>query len=174
MGVLTEYVRKEAEHLKGEAGRREEAIKEWQFAFSRLTDQLKQWVSDADGGLGLLEAVGGESYVRQEAALGSYRLTSLAITLGGGPQRPEGRSRPARPPHRGRHQATGQGTAGADGMVEIRDGSSAEYYLFRLKEEGGDRWYVQSVARWNADPEYGHVEELDRDRFESAILRILK
>ena len=59
-------------------------------------------------------------------------------------------------------------------MVEIRDGSSAEYYLFRLKEEGGDRWYVQSVARWNADPEYGHVEELDRDRFESAILRILK
>jgi hypothetical protein len=62
----------------------------------------------------------------------------------------------------------------ADGMAEIRDGSSAEYYLFRLKEPDGDRWYIQSVTRWNADPEYGHVEELDRDRFEAAILHILK
>jgi hypothetical protein len=174
MGVLTEYVRKEAEQLQGELGRREESRKEWLEAFARLTDRMKEWVTAADGGLGLLEATGGQTYTRQEAALGVYTLTSLLITLGG---QHSGRAAEVVP--RARYTSAtikppGKEARKADGMAEIRDGSSAEYYLFRLKEEGGDRWYIQSVTQWNADPEYGKVEELDRDRFEAAILRILK
>jgi hypothetical protein len=174
MGVLTEYVQKEAAQLKGELSRREEARKEWLQAFAQLTDQLKDWVTAADGGLGLLEATGGQAYLRQESALGGYMLTSLSITLGG-----RDSARRAEIVPRARYTSAiikppGKEPRRADGMVEIKDGSAAEYYLFRLKEDDGDHWYIQSVTRWNADPEYGNVEELDRDRFEAAILRILK
>lgn len=174
MGVLTEFVQKEAEHLRSESNRREDAQREWTLAFAKLTDTLKQWVKEADGGLGLLEATGGSAYVRQEGQLGRYSLTSLIITLGG---QQSGRMAEVAP--RARYVAASIKPAGADsrradGMVEIKDGSVPEYYLFRLKDEGGDRWFIQNVAKWNADPEYGNVEELTRDRFESAILRILK
>src|SRR5262249_40849727 len=101
-------------------------------------------------------------------------LTSLLITLGG-----KHSARMAEIVPRARYTSAiikppGKEPRRADDMVEIKDGSSAEYYLFRLKDADSDHWYIQSVTQWNADPEYGKVEELDRDRFESAILRILK
>jgi hypothetical protein len=176
MGVLAEFVRKEAEHLRGESHRREAVLKEWLLAVAQLTDQLRQWVTDADGGIGLLQAEGGQQYTRQEAMLGVYTITSLSITLGG---RFSGRWAEVLP--RSRYVAAvikppGEEPRRADGMVEIRDGSTAEYYLFRLggSDPEHDRWFIRSVAEWNADPDYGHVDELTQDRFEAAILRILK
>jgi hypothetical protein len=61
MGVLTEYVRKEAEQLRKELHGQEEAVKEWKNATDRLYEQLVAWVAAADGGNHLLRAglVGG-------------------------------------------------------------------------------------------------------------------
>jgi hypothetical protein len=174
MGVLTEYVRKEAEHLKGELGRRDEAVKEWHGAFSLLVDDIRKWVAEADGGLGLLEAVGGESCTRQEPTLGVYTFAPLVVTLGG--QR-SGRRAEVVPRSRFTSaviKPPGREPRRADGMVEIRDGSSAEYYLFRLKEEGSDKWFIRSVNAWNADPNDITVDPFDRDRFEAAMLRVLQ
>jgi hypothetical protein len=170
MGVLADYVSKEAEQLKAEVHQREEAVKEWTAAVERLYSQLEQWVTEADGGRGLLRAGRMPRPTFQEPRLGVYELDCLQVGIG---------SRRAEIRPRARHVIATLKTPGkeprqADGMAEIRDGSSAEYYLFRLQEQDGDHWYIQSVARWNADPEYGKVDELDRDRFEAAILRILK
>jgi hypothetical protein len=170
MGVLTEYVRKEAEQLKKEIHRREEASKEWTASINQLYGLLESWVRDADGGRGLLGARRMPRATLQEPRLGVYELDCLQIGIGSrfAEIRPRGRYVVATiKPH-------GKGPRPVDGMVEIRDGGMADYYLFRLNDPDGDHWYIQSVARWNADPEYGNVEELDRDRFEAAILRILK
>lgn len=170
MGVLTEYVRKEAEQLKKEVHRQEEAATEWKNAIDRLYEQLAAWVLAADGGNQLLRVtiVGGP--LIQEPRLGLYELDNLLVSLGSRRITVAPRARyvvaTIKPPGKEPHQA--------DGMAEIKEGSMADFYLFRLKEAGGDHWYIQSVARWNADPEYGNVEELTRDRFEAAILHILK
>ena len=174
MGVLAEFVRKEADLIRTELNRREEAKKEWLNAIARLTDQLRQWVADADGGLGLLEAVGGRSCILQEPALGVYSVTALSITVGG---LHSGRAAEVVP--RARYvtaviKPAEQAARRADGMVEIRDRSMARYYLFRLRSEEGDRWFIRSVAAWNADPSDNTVEPLDRDRFEAAMLQVLQ
>jgi hypothetical protein len=175
MGVLTEYVRKEADQILAEMAKRKELLDEWLAAISKLYDQLETWIKEADGGIGLL---GINRHTTEELIseprLGHYNVNLMWVMLGGAIGRREAIITPKlrytsaiiKPPGKEPHRA--------DGMVEIKDGSSAEYYLFRLKDADSDHWYIQSVTQWNANPEYGKVEELDRDRFEAAILRILK
>ncbi len=169
MGVLAEYVKKEAEQLKAEVGKQEAARTEWLSALQKLRQQLTEWVHAADGGLGLLRT-SSRLLTFHEPRLGVYETEVLGVRLG---------SRGAEVVPRARHvvatiRPPGKEPLRADGMVEIRGGAVADYYLFRLVENGTDRWYIQSVGRWNSDPEYGLVDELDRDRFEQAILFILK
>jgi hypothetical protein len=175
MGVLTEYVRKEAEQLKKEIHKREEAVKEWTAAVGRLYDQIERWIKDADSGVGLLHVGRLSRPTFQEPRLGGYELDCLGIAIGdGGISSRRAEIRP-----RARHviaaiRPPGKEPRRADGMVEIRSGTVADYYLFRLIENGEDRWYIQSVAKWNSDSEYGIVEELDRERFEAAILNVIQ
>ena len=170
MGVLSEYVRKEAEQLRKEIYKREESVREWTSSIYKLYDQIEQWVKDADGGAGLLEVVRAPRATFQEPRLGVYELECLQIAVAS--------SRRAEIRPRARHviatiKPPGKEPQRADGMIELRDGNMADYYLFRLREVDGDHWYIQSVARWNADPSDSSVEELDRDGFEAAILRIV-
>jgi hypothetical protein len=174
MGVLTEFVKKEAEQLKAEAHRREQMHIEWIAALERLYDLLEVWLREADGGLGVLKISRAIQQQIREPGLGRYYFQPLVVSLGGPfidrtvmiVPRARNVAAKIKPP--------GQELRQADGMVEIKEGSVADYYLFRLVDGDADRWFIQSVAKWNADPDYGNVEELTRDRFEAAILRILK
>lgn len=169
MGALTEYLKKEAEHLRTAVGEQSRAVDEWTTALRSLFSALQQWLTDADRGVGLL---GVRELVaeREEPRLGFFDAPALEVRLGSSKALIVPRARyvmaTIKPP--------GTELRRAEGMVEIKDGSAADYYLFRLIDDGTDRWFIRSVAQWNSDPEYGNVEELTRDRFEAAILRILK
>jgi len=176
MGVLAEYVKSEADHLRGESGRKEAARNDWLAALARLMERLRQWVAEADGGHGLLEATLGQQLTRHETLLGVYTVAVLSITLGG---RLTGRTATVVP--RARYVAaliepSGGKARRADGFVEIKSDNTAEYYLFRVAGENPeqDEWYIQSAAKWDFDPKSSSVDELDRDRFEAAILRVLR
>ncbi len=176
MGVLTEFVKSEAAHLRGELDRRAGERQRWQEAVFRLNEQLSKWVKDADSDHGLLAASPTIEFTRQEALLGVYSVKGISVTLGG---RLNGRSADVIP--RARYVAAsikppGEESHRADGMVEIKGDAGAEYYLFRraglaLEE---DRWFIQSVDDWNSDTGYGRVHPLDRESFEAAILQILQ
>jgi hypothetical protein len=169
MGPLAEYLKTEAEHLRAEAGKRGEAKAEWLMALERLYRQLEQWTAEADGGLGLLERFY-TTQIYNEPRMGVYETNVLTIGLGNRWVKVVPRARyvvaSIRPP--------GQEPRRADGMVEIKGESSAEYYLFRKKTEGGDEWFIRNVDQWNSDSVSGTVEPLDRNQFEAALLRILQ
>lgn len=172
MGVLAEYLKTEAEQLRKELQKREEAVQEWSTAVYLLYDQLERWVREADEGTSLLSIGRWPRPTFQEPRLGVYELDCLQIALGASSRRAEVRPRARhvvamiRPP--------GQDARRADGTVEVRNGGLAEYYLFRLKEPAGDRWYIQSDARWHSDPLNNDVEELTAERFEAALLRVIQ
>jgi hypothetical protein len=169
MGPLAEYLKNEAEHLRTEAGKREEAKAEWLKALTQLYRLLDEWVVEADGGLRLLQRLQ-KSQSCNEPRLGVYEINVLHIGLGNSWVKVTPRARYVianiRPP--------GQEPRRADGMVEIKSESSPEYYLFRKKTEGGDEWFIRNVDQWNSDPVPGTVEPLDRDRFEAALLRMFQ
>lgn len=176
MGVLAEYLRTEASQIRAELTRRQELLDEWRGAISKLFGQLEQWVREADGGLGIL---GVHPYAATQAIseprLGRYDADILYIGLGGGGVA----ARKAMIVPKARYvsaviQPPGRESRRADGIVQITDGSVSEYYLFRLKTEAGDEWFIRSDRAWNADPADITVEPLDRDRFEAALLRVLQ
>ena len=176
MGVLTEFVKSEAAHLRGELDRRAGERERWQEAILRLNEQLSQWVKDADSNHGLLAVSPTIEFTRQEALLGVYSINGISVTLGG---RLNGRSADVIP--RARYVAAsikppGEESRRADGMVEIKGDAGAEYYLFRRAEPSldQDRWFIQSADEWNSDTGYGRVDPLNRESFEAAILQILQ
>ncbi|WP_439630936.1 hypothetical protein [Gemmata sp.] len=175
MGVLAEYVRKEVDQLRAEGAKRKELLDEWLGSVAKLFDQLEAWVAAADGGLGILGS--NRSTTTEfisEPRLGNYDVHVMWITLGGAFGNrtamivPKARfvSAVIAPP--------GRGPRRADGIVEIRDRSTAEYYLFRWKGEGGDEWFIRNVNAWNMNPLDNTVDALDRDRFEAAVLQVLQ
>lgn len=170
MGVLAEYVRNEAEQLRKEVVRRDAAVQEWKSAVDKLYAQLEQWVTEADDKQGLLIACQARLVACQEPRLGVYEIPSLLIGIG---------TRRAEVVPHARHvvatiQPPGKEPRRADGMVELTDKGGADYYLFRLLEDGQDAWFIRSVALWNLDPRNATVDRLSRDNFEAAILSILK
>lgn len=171
MGVLANYLKTEADHLRAERNQQAAAVREWLTAIDQLYDQLEQWLTEADAGLGMLSVSRTVELIISEGGLGAYNVKCLSVDLYHRPGVvivPRARNVIAtiRPP--------GKEPRRADGMVEIKDGAVAEYYLYRLKEENGDTWFIRDVARWNAGREPQTDEPLDRDRFEAAILRVLK
>jgi hypothetical protein len=173
MGVLAEYVKDKADSLLDESSKVEAATREWQDAIGALYAQLRGWIEQADGGTGLLRAKPRAGDILHETRLGVYSLDQIVISLGGRASVVAPRARyvvaTIKPP--------GQEPRAADGIVEIRSGAgAAEYYLFRAagSTPAGDRWYIQSDARWHGDPLNNDVEELTSDRFEQAVLSILR
>lgn len=175
MGKLAEYLDREADQLRDEFRRREVEFNEWAAAVARLSDQLRQWVTEADAGRGLLTVQGGVRIISRETA-DEYPVPGLRISLGGQLGRrsvyigPRARHVPTRikPP--------GEPPRRADGVVEMRGGTTPDYYLYRLKGDtpDGDRWFIRGAPLWDADADHDAVEPLDRDRFEAALLRVLR
>ncbi|MDB5310965.1 MAG: hypothetical protein JWO38_5167 [Gemmataceae bacterium] len=170
MGVLTEYLKTEAEHLRAEAGNQSRAVEEWTAAVRALFGKLQQWLAEADSESRLL-TVREMVAEPQEPRLGVYATPALEVRLG---------SRKAMIVPRARYvlatiKAPDKEPQRADGLVEIKDGASADWYLFRLKSDNGDEWFIQNATAWNAAlNRHGLVDPLDRERFEAALLRILK
>jgi len=180
MGVLTEYVRKEVDQIRAESARRKELLDEWLAAISKLYEQLEVWTLDADGGLGILGC--NRSTTKQfisEPRLGNYEAQVMWITFGGAFGNRSAMLVPKSRFVSSVIQPPGSPSRRADGIVEISSGltnrtSVAEYYLFRLKADAGDEWFIRSVSAWNASPSDSTVEPLDRDRFEVAMLQVLQ
>jgi hypothetical protein len=172
MGSLAEFVKKEAAHLKGEIERQEASLKEWKAAIDDLYATLTRWIEEADGGLRLLRTDAFAYVTCREPGLGTYEVKRLTISVG------QLGSREAEIVPRARFVASQVKVNGklrrADGIMEIREQTTPMYYLFRVKDDGRDAWFIRSVVEWNADEDYGNAFSLDRDRFEAAVLSILK
>lgn len=176
MGVLAEYMRKEADQLRAELMRRRENLEEWLTALTKLYDQLEGWIREADAGLGLLGISRDTTKeMISEPRLGNYELNGMWIVLGAG----LGAARQAWIVPKARYvaaviQPPGRAPRRADGIVQIKQLSIPEYYLFRWKGDASDEWFIRSVSAWNANPGDNAVEPLDRDRFEAAMLQVLQ
>lgn len=172
MGVLTEYVRKEVDQIRAEMARRKELLDEWLTAISKLYDTLEGWLKEADSGVGILTTKRLKTPEEvSEPRLGKYRADFLWVVFGA--------ARYASIVPKSRYvaaviQPPGRELRRADGIVQINQLSTPEYYLFRWKAEVGDEWFIRSVNAWNATPGDNTVEPLDRDRFEAAMLRVLQ
>jgi hypothetical protein len=177
MGVLTEYLKSEVDQIRAEMARRKERLEEWLTAINRLYDQLECWLAEADNGFGILgvnrhttkEFIG-------EPRLGHYEVYIMWVSLGGAIGNREAKIVPKARFVAATIKPPGEEARRADGMVEIKGGTAADYYLFRWAgaTPDDDRWFIRSVVQWNADPEYGTVEPLDREHFETAMLRVLQ
>lgn len=175
MGVLADYLKTEADELRKEATRHQQNLQEWLEAIDRLYEQLGKWLIEADNNLGLISFnFKATTEFISEPRLGNYEVNLMWVRLGAGGVRA------ATVVPRARYVAAtihppGREPRRADGMAQIKQGSTAEYYLFRWKGEGGaDEWFIQSVNAWNATPGDYTVEPLNRDSFEAAILSVLQ
>lgn len=176
MGKLAEYLEREADQLRDEVRRREDEFNEWSAAVGRLNDQLGEWVVAADAGRNLLEVTRGVTRFPIAGPGPDYPIPGITITLGGRLGKrsvyvgPKARHIPTRikPP--------GEEPRRADGVVEMKGGAGADAYLYRLagNDRAGDRWFIRGLPLWDRDADYDAVEPLDRDRFESALLRALR
>ncbi len=174
MGKLAEFIRTEGEHLRAEAGQRKKAVEEWRTAIGRLFDHLGQWLKEADGGTGLLRIERMPLANLAEGRLGTYTAECFDVGLGSNSVLISPRARYViariRPP--------GEEIRRADGLVEIKSWEKgiASYSLYRLAGANPetDRWFIRNFALWNADTENDNVDVLDRDRFEAAILQMLR
>lgn len=176
MGKLAEYVRSEAELIRTEYAKRRENLEEWRSAIDRLYDLLSGWIREADGGLDLLHTARATEVTVSEPRLGVYTMHLLWIILGGAVGDRKATVVPRARYVAGRIVPPGEPGRRADGMVEIKSGSSPEFYLFRVA--GGrpedDRWFIRDANAWDSRPGDDAVEPLDRDRFEAAVLRVLR
>ena len=178
MGVLAEYLRAEAGHLKAERQKRKQVIEEWQHTLGRLYQKLGGWIAAADGELGLL-ATRVEPHAVEEPRLGPYLSSKLTILFGdvlSGSALSVAEIVP-----RARHVASvihpaGEGARPADGMAIIREGRLATHYLFLSKGADGEHWFICSDAEWDETraTEEGRVRQLTADLFEAAVLRAVK
>ncbi len=173
MGELADYLKAEAETIRNQSKRREAALHDWLGAIQRLNEELLSWIKAADDGMGLVEVRTLDTHCR-EPALGGYSIPGLSISIGDRLSRRSANIIPHARYVAATIKPPGENERRADGMVEIKSDTIADYYLFRLKYERGDEWFIQSVGVWNHQKTYGAVELLTQDRFEEAMLFILK
>lgn len=178
MGVLAEYLKTEADHLKAERLQRKQVIEDWRHALGRLYQKLAGWITAADGGLGLL-ATRFEDQLIEEPKLGPYQIRKLAILFGDLQSGTALTAAEVVP--RARHvvsiiHPTGETPRPADGMVIIREGRLATHYLFLSKRADSEEWFICSDAEWDETraTEEGRVKPLTADLFEAAVLRAVK
>lgn len=171
MGVLAEYLRTEAGHLRTERRIRKEAVEEWNRSLDRLYAKLREWIQVADGGLGLI-GVRVDPYRMEEPRLGPYLCNKLAVLWG---DELSGGGIPAADVvPRARFVAatlkpTGREPRAADGMVEIRVDRITTHYLFRWANPDGDEWFICTHAEWHSR-DFGNVHPLTAEAFEAAVL----
>lgn len=175
MGVLKDYLKAEADHLRSERQRRKEVVEEWKQSLDRLFFQLSDWITAADDGQGLIGSHAGHEYMVEEPRLGAYWTKKLTVLMGAFDSGIAVRVAEVVPRARfvvATLRPAGREPKPADGMVEIRegkDGKIADYYLFRWRNSDGDEWFICSDAEWNSR-DFGNVHPLTAETFEAAVL----
>lgn len=169
MGVLAEYLKTEAGHLRSERQFRREAVDEWNQSLDQLYSTLIGWIQAADDGLGL---IGGriEQHRTEEPKLGPYLCRKLSVLWGD--ELSGGGIPVADVVPRARFvvatlKPTGRGPRAADGMVEVRANRITTHYLFRWMNP--DEWFICTHAEWRSR-DFGNVHPLTAEAFESAVL----
>lgn len=169
MGVLAEYLKTEAGHIRTERQFRKDAVQEWNESLKRLYSTLTGWVQVADGGLGL---IGGrvEQYRTEEPKLGPYLCHKLVVLWGdelSGGGIPVADVIPRARFVAATLKPVGREPRAADGMVEIRASRITTHYLFRWANP--DEWFICTHAEWQSR-EFGAVHPLTAEAFEAAVL----
>jgi hypothetical protein len=170
MGTLTAFLHDEAKRLRAEAPAREAKTQDWVRAVTALLEQLQAWAREADTD-GIIELNMKEWWVPyKEEGIGVYKLPRLHLKLDTRSVWVMGKARNVadriQPPG---HPAPRQ----ADGLVILTDSASddragaAKYYLYRLAEPDGDRWFLRHPLQQEVTP-------LDRERFEAVLVGLLK
>lgn len=170
MGTLTTFLRDEAKRLRAEAPAREAKLHDWVRAVTELVEQLQTWVREADTE-GVIDLSVDERFLPYgEEGLGRYKLPRLKVTLDTRFVWVVGKARNVAD----RIQPPGYASERqADGLVVVIDSATderigaADYYLYRLADPDGDRWFVRH-------PLLPEVTPLDRERFEAMLVRLLK
>ena len=164
MGVLTEYLKTEAEYLKAEKAKRRAELKDWVDSLNALFTQFQEWLAVCDPENLIDRTI--ESASGQDLSLGEHQVPVLKLSLG---------DRSIRFLPRARFVAALVRSPGQDkpvrahGMVELRGLGGPAYYLFRLSD---GKWYIQSQAE-NLRATGNDVTPIDRDRFEAAVREAL-
>ncbi len=175
MGVLTEYVRKEAEQIRAGIHTRQQQLDEWIVALGHLYDTLELWIRAADSGLGLLATTReSRGCTVRESRLGQYSAPVLSAFLGNTQSNRAAIILPQARYVAAIIQPPGREPKRADGIVRIEQYAVPEYFLFRSKTEAGDEWFIRSATEWETNRLDNTVEPLDRDHFEAALLRVLQ
>lgn len=160
MGVLAEYLKTEAEHLKAEKVQRRAVLREWLDSLNALYRQMEEWLVACDPESLIDRAV--EQSPGQELAFGDYQVPVLKLTL-------VDRSVQFEP--MARYMASTVRPPGHDspvrvqGCVQLRGLGGRTCYLFRLSD---GKWYIQKEFE-NLRVTGNDVVPLDADRFEAVV-----
>ena len=164
MGVLTEYLKSEAESLRAEKAKSRAEAQEWVDSLNGLFAQFQEWLAACDPE-GLIDR-SIESIRGSDPSLGEHQVPVLKLSIGNrivrfvprarfsiAQVRPDGHDKPIR----------------AQGLMELQSLGDPEYHLYRLPD---GKWYIQSRAEY-FDITSNVVHPIDRDRFEAAVRKSL-
>jgi hypothetical protein len=159
MGVLTEYLKTEADQLRAEKAKRQAEAKEWIDSLNQLFAQFQDWLRTSDPENLIDRAV--EQAPGWDPAFGDHQVPVLKLSL---------LDRSVRFVPKARFVASSVRSPGqsepvrAQGLIELRGLGGPDYYLFRLPD---GKWYIQSRADYLRPTD--DVAPLDKDRFEAAV-----
>lgn len=169
MGVLADFIRKEAEELRKKQPERDRLVKEWTSAVALLLDQMEVWLKEADTE-GVL-SIQREQHEGHDSKMGRYAIDGLYVTLGNRTMR----IKPAGRWHVGGATLPGAVTESKyEGRVDFCENTYGELHLYRVRPHGEDRWVFVHSGGYSLKPKPVMVEPLDQETFEGAVLRILR
>lgn len=154
MGSLTEFLKERAQKERAEHGDRKQIREDWVRAVDRLTNQIEQWLRNADPDQVLeIEPHGVE---RREELTGYYLVQGLRVRLGAREARvvPVSRFVVPGPPFTGELRPHGR--------VDITNGESS-YSLLRVLDRPGGRWMLSDERRGLRDFDQAEFEAIMQD-----------
>lgn len=161
--ALTDFLKEKAIEIKDSQKEKHGIIVEWKEAVQQLLDEIRVWLRDADPD-GLLSIEQDEWEVTEEK-LGRYSVPRLDI-------KGLGRSLAVIPKSRyvvatSLPNGTGKSVRGT-GRVDLTwvDSEAKRYHLYRFPGDGSDIWMI--------DDRKSIPSPLNRERFEAALMSLLK
>jgi hypothetical protein len=153
--TLKEFLKQESDKWNAQAAQREAQRREWVESVTRLLDQIRQWLQEADTG-GVLRQSAGTTTLREQR-LGEYDAPTLTIGLGSHQVR-------VVPVARITVGTFGDPSYRSQGLVEITDGAY-KYLLYRFADGGGERWLLVDDTDYSTAP-------FDKAHFEAALVKL--
>jgi hypothetical protein len=159
MSTLTDFLKEQAARQREQSARYADRRKEWVESVERLIGQLRKWIEEADVE-GALRVSARQREVWEEE-VGRYTVTDLLLDLAGY----EVLIAPLARQTVGTLRVGGKEVR-SQGRVDLTN-TARTLYLYRVVDEGGERWFLVEDPDREATP-------LDRAAFEEALLRLLR